>query len=466
MKKRLIIIGILSVLLLGFGLFYLNLPIIELDNHVKVEINSEIDPYSYIKDYKKCNKEDIKIDTSKLDTSKLGEQVITYTVKDEVYEVNVNVVDSVAPTFDIVNKDFYVGDEVKAEALVNNIIDQTNTTVSFDKEYDFSKEGHYDVVVVVEDEGKNKTEKNITVKVITDTEKPTLTGVTNKTVTIGSTINYLSGITAKDNRDEKPEVTVDSSAVNTSKTGSYKVKYTVKDQAGNINEYECTITVVEKKVVQTVPSNGEKIVYLTFDDGPSDNTLKILDILDRYNAKATFFVTGDNGSSSKYRSVIKQIHQRGHTVALHTYSHDWNIYKSVDAYFNDLNKIGNIVKDQIGFVPKYIRFPGGSSNTISRNYCKGIMSTLVSEVQRRGYQYYDWNVDSTDASGNNVAKSKIVKASIGYSYNNINILMHDTGAKDTTVQALPEIIEHYAARGYSFKGISDSSFSPHFKVNN
>ena len=102
-----------------------------------------------------------------------------------------------------------------------------------------------------------------------------------------------------------------------------------------------------------------------------------------------------------------------------------------------------MVKDIIGFVPKYVRFPGGSSNTVSRKYCPGIMTVLSRELINRGYQYYDWNGDSTDASGNNVAVSKLIANATSSKANNINILFHDTAAKSTTVQALPAIIENY-----------------------
>ena len=208
----------------------------------------------------------------------------------------------------------------------------------------------------------------------------------------------------------------------------------------------------------------EKVAYLTFDDGPSANTQKILEILDRYNVKATFFVTGNNQA---YNHLIKAAHDKGHTIALHTYCHDYpKIYASTSAYFDDLTKVGNMVKDLIGHVPKYVRFPGGASNTVSRKYCPGIMSVLSKELIARGYQYYDWNVDSTDASGNNVPVSKIVANATNSNANNINILFHDTAAKSTTVQALPAIIENYLSRGYRFEAINDSSFVPHQKVNN
>jgi len=188
-----------------------------------------------------------------------------------------------------------------------------------------------------------------------------------------------------------------------------------------------------------------------------------LDILDKYDAKATFFVTG-NGQ--KYNSYIKEAYDAGHTIGLHTYSHNYSIYTSEETYFEDLTKIGNMVKDIIGYVPKYIRFPGGSSNTVSKKYCSGIMSDLVDAVHEKGYEYYDWNVSSGDASGNNVAVSKIVKNSTSSNANSIVILMHDTDAKDTTVEALSEIIEYYQNKGYVFKGIDDSSYTAQHSVNN
>ena len=147
----------------------------------------------------------------------------------------------------------------------------------------------------------------------------------------------------------------------------------------------------------TDPKDDKKVVYLTFDDGPSENTKRILDILAQYNAKATFFITGANEDCRPY---IKEAYEAGHTIGLHTYTHDYDkVYESDEAYFDDLEKIGEVAKEQIGFVPCFIRFPGGSSNMVSAKYNKGIMSRLVEAVQEKGYQYYDWNLDSGDAAG-------------------------------------------------------------------
>ena len=463
MKKRLIIILVLLLGILGVGYFYTSLPFLDLEKNVEVEINSEIDPYSYITKYRKCDKEDVTIDDSKINLNELGEYIISYSVKDKIYEVNLEVVDTTAPVVEVKDKQIFEGDSIEVKDLISKIEDATETEVSFKKDYNFSKAGEYEAIIVVKDTSDNTTEKEVKIDVVKDTEKPVLKGVSDKTVYLDTKVDFLSGISASDNRDKDLDIEVDSSDVDMSKTGTYTVKYSVKDKAGNANEYSAKFTVIEKKKVVNVEPTGDKVVYLTFDDGPSDNTAKVLKILDKYNAKATFFVTGTN---QKYNYLIKEAYNAGHTIGLHTYSHSYSIYKSVDTYFKDLEKVNKMVKNLIGVESKYIRFPGGSSNTVSRKYCKGIMSTLVTEVQNRGYQYYDWNVSSGDASGNNIATSKIIKESTSSSAKNINLLMHDTSAKDTTVEALPKIIEYYQSKGYVFKAIDDYSYTPHHGVNN
>lgn len=447
------------------GIKILNRPAIEFKNSAeKVEIKGNYNAVDYIKDVHGHDIADIEIDNSAVNIEKLGTYVIKYKINDKEYELQLEVVDTQAPTFDIENLDIDLGMNVKAEDLVKNIKDQTNTTVRFKEDYSFEKAGETNVTVVVEDEAGNQTEKEAIVKIVKDEEKPVLTGLHDFTVSKNGKIDYLSGIKAKDNRDPEPKVTVDSQQVNTAKVGTYEVKYTVTDRSGNKNSYTKTVTVVENKPTSSIGQNGNKVVYLTFDDGPSSNTAKILKVLDQYNAKATFFVTG-NGQ--KYNYLIKEAHNKGHTIGLHTYTHSYSkVYASVNAYFDDLDKIGQMVKGQIGFVPKYIRFPGGASNTVSRKYCKGIMSTLTKEVQARGYQYYDWNASTGDASGNNVAVSKLIKEGTASKANNIMILAHDTAAKSTTAEALPKIIEHYQALGYQFKAIDDNTFTPHQHVNN
>jgi len=222
--------------------------------------------------------------------------------------------------------------------------------------------------------------------------------------------------------------------------------------------------VTSGKVDNNNSSKGKK-AYLTFDDGPSANTKKILDILDTYNVKATFFVIYRGGYESVYRDIVK----RGHTIALHSYSHDYSeIYRSTSAYFRDLDRLSDYVYKLTGVRSKIMRFPGGGSNTVSRSYCRGVMSTLTREVQNRGYRYYDWNVDSGDADASRVAASTIlsnVKRSCG-SQKSAIVLMHDAPGKTTTVTALPDIIRYLRSKGYELLPITESTPQVHHAVNN
>lgn len=208
------------------------------------------------------------------------------------------------------------------------------------------------------------------------------------------------------------------------------------------------------------PAADKKIVYLTFDDGPSEYTEQILEILRENDVKGTFFITG---AKEKYRHLIKEAYDAGHTIGLHTYSHDYSsVYSSENAYFEDLEKIAGVAEEQLGFVPCFIRFPGGSSNRVSEKYSKGIMTDLAAKVQEEGYQYYDWNVDSGD--GANCSKDEIIANSVMDRYQNIMILFHDT--KPQTVEALPQIIQSYKDSGYEFRPIDRAGFVSQHKIFN
>lgn len=235
------------------------------------------------------------------------------------------------------------------------------------------------------------------------------------------------------------------------------------DEAAQAEELDRSDFAVQPgRTVGTTEQSDEKVVYLTLDDGPSQNTQKVLDILDKYNAKATFFVTG---AMPEYKDMIKVAYDKGHTIGMHTYSHDYaKVYASVDSYFQDLDQVAQIVKEEIGYVPCFIRFPGGSSNTISASYTRGIMSTLTKEVQARGYQYYDWNGSSGDGAVRTT--EQLVAQATSFHDNNIVLLSHDSAAKDTTVEALPQIIEYYQSQGYVFKALDLNSYVAHHGVNN
>ena len=210
--------------------------------------------------------------------------------------------------------------------------------------------------------------------------------------------------------------------------------------------------------------NG-KVCYLTFDDGPSNNTLKILDILDNYGVRATFFVVGRG--KLDYLTKMKDA---GHTIALHSDTHDYSkMYVSEDAYFADLNALSAKVKAKIGEDVKLVRFPGGSSNQVSKAHNEGIMTRLTKLLPEKGYYYFDWNVDSGDASTGLLEKEKIVENVLNGAKNkkSICVLMHDTASKTTTVEALPEIIEGLWKMGYHFEVLSpETDQFRHGKLNN
>jgi peptidoglycan/xylan/chitin deacetylase (PgdA/CDA1 family) len=188
----------------------------------------------------------------------------------------------------------------------------------------------------------------------------------------------------------------------------------------------------------------------------------VLDILDQYDAKATFFITAQQPD---YFPMIKKVYDEGHTVGLHSYTHEYDqVYASVDAYFDDLEKIGEVAKEQLGFVPCFIRFPGGASNSISKKYSAGIMTQLTQQVLDKGYQYYDWNVSSGD--GGTVTADQIIAQSETDEYTKVMLLFHDTEAKESTIQALPTVMEYYKNLGYSFKAIDRESLVVHHSVNN
>ncbi len=215
---------------------------------------------------------------------------------------------------------------------------------------------------------------------------------------------------------------------------------------------------------QPTEAPKNKVCYLTFDDGPSDRTLEILDILEKYNAKATFFVVG----SSKLEYLPKIV-EKGHTIGLHSNTHKYQtIYKSTDAYFKDLNALSDKVYNITGIRSKVIRFPGGGSNRVSKSVCKGIMTRLTNQVRIKGYAYFDWNVDSGDAESKGVTAKSITDNVLNAAAkkNSICVLMHDISSKKATVEALPQILEGLKKMGYSFEALTENSYGYCHKVNN
>ncbi len=250
--------------------------------------------------------------------------------------------------------------------------------------------------------------------------------------------------------------------------GTYTLTYRVKDADGN--EATTTRTVVVEGRDQPEPvSMGPKAVYLTFDDGPSQYTQKLLDVLAKYDVKATFFVTANH---KECRDMILAEHAAGHTVAIHTFTHDYKtIYASEMAYFNDLNKMSERIEELIGIRPSIIRFPGGSSNTVSKKYCAGVMTKLTEDMNVMGFQYYDWNVLSGDADKEGPILTEQVYKNVinGIAYNSKNgrssiVLQHDV--KEFSVNAVEDIIKWCLDNGYTFYAIEPTTPTVHQKVAN
>jgi peptidoglycan/xylan/chitin deacetylase (PgdA/CDA1 family) len=202
-------------------------------------------------------------------------------------------------------------------------------------------------------------------------------------------------------------------------------------------------------------------IFLTFDDGPSNSTTgRLLDILKKYNVKATFFVTG-NGSDD----LIKREYAEGHSIGLHTYSHSYKtVYASEEAFFNDLNKVDQRVYNAIGIHTKITRFPGGASNTVSK-FNPGIMTRLAKQLKDKGYKYWDWNISSGDA-GDTKDPDKIfenVTSQVSRDKRNI-VLMHDI--HEYTVNTIERIIIWAKENNYEFCRIEENMDPVHHRIAN
>lgn len=195
-------------------------------------------------------------------------------------------------------------------------------------------------------------------------------------------------------------------------------------------------------------------VYLTFDDGPSENTAKILDILKERNIKATFFVVGFDDEAS--RELYQRIVAEGHTLGMHSYSHKYDmIYKSLNAFKEDMSHLQSYLEEVTGVTPKIMRFPGGSSNHVSNVD----MKELIRYTKEEGLTYFDWNVESGDATSQAYTPDELVQNVMTevVKYNTSVVLMHDTSAKAATVEALVPMIDQLQEMGAELLPIDENT---------
>lgn len=247
------------------------------------------------------------------------------------------------------------------------------------------------------------------------------------------------------------------------KLNQYMMKYSVEYAENGNTENSTTIAAeVDAAVVEPTKLPKEedqtkikgKKVYLTFDDGPSLNTEEILDILAENNIKATFFVIGQTDEHSK--KMYQRIYEEGHTLAMHSYTHQYQkIYKSVNAYKNDMKKLNDLLFNITGQRPRFIRFPGGSSNTVS-----GVgMDKIIRYTKKAGYVYFDWNVINGDATGEELTDQQMIDNVISGVdlYENSVVLMHDCAGKQQTVKTLPKIIKKLKNMDVTMLPINDTT---------
>lgn len=454
-----------AVVLIAAIYFVLN-PIVLKEGVFAKEIHTEYMGTFDVRDHVRWvltgDKSKVKVEGN-VDTSKLGVYKIKIKCGKTAEAVTVNVVDTKAPKVTAADYTTDTIEEVTPQTFNVKVTDAApieKINVNMKHPEPTERDGEFIVKISAKDPSGNVG--RTTVKLIRKDDKtpPVIEVGPALSVTTGQALDdniALNGASVTDDLDKTVKLAYDASGVNTGQPGTYKIVYTAKDRTGNEAR-------VEREVVvsQTI-ADSQKVVYLTFDDGPSANTAKILDILAKYSIKGTFFVTGNDAS---YRYLIQRAASEGHTVGLHTYTHNYNIYASEDTFFGDLGMVHDLVKSLTGIDSHHMRFAGGSSNTVSASYNSGIMSRLVTAVQNRGFRYYDWNVSSGDAAGNRVPVESIVRNSTGYNQNHLCILMHDSRPKTTTVEALPSIIEHYKAKGYTFLPINDSTPIFHHGVNN
>ena len=210
---------------------------------------------------------------------------------------------------------------------------------------------------------------------------------------------------------------------------------------------------VESDSENFAEENDQLKVYLTFDDGPSDNTSAILDTLAKYNVKATFFVVGKTDDQSK--EMYQRIVNEGHTLGMHSYSHKYSVvYDSLDAFETDFNQLQSYLYDITGQECRLYRFPGGSSNQVSNTD----MSEFIRFLNEEGVTYFDWNVSSGDATSQAYTADELLNVLTDVpKYKTSVVLMHDSNTKSTTVEALGPMIEALQGMGAQILPIDENT---------
>ncbi len=388
-----------------------------------------------------------------VDTSILGETTLYYTYQSHKktlkLEQRVVVEDKNPPVITIEAETLRVCPNGKVIPFSYEVVDDYDGDL---KEKSSIKVEDGFVIIEATDSSSNKVEKKISA-FVEDKEAPVITMSEASSITIVEGSTYVEpSVSAVDDCDE---VTVTSTgSVDTKVPGTYTITYEAVDTSSNKAVLERSVKVKQKMT--------GSIIYLTFDDGPSSYTSYLLDVLKKYGVKATFFVTGSGPDD-----MILRAYNEGHSIALHTNTHNYSyVYSSVDNFFEDLYAVQERVKRITGYTSYLMRFPGGSSNTVSRYYDGGshIMSTLVEEVENRGFHYFDWNVSSGDAGGASTSSEVYSNVVSTLKRGSSVVLQHDI--KKFSVDAVERIIQYGLENGYQFASLDETSYGAHHGINN
>jgi peptidoglycan/xylan/chitin deacetylase (PgdA/CDA1 family) len=463
MKKLWIAVLVIGLILTGrFSLltFASNLSFELLgDNPLHVEATTNfIEPGVKIT----LNKKDVSDKVSikgEVDTSKTGTYEITYTysylMKTYSKKREVIVEDTVGPTIELTDGtevtassiDLYEEPGYKAtDAVDGDCTDSVKITQT-------EKKDRVIITYTATDSLGNQSEATRTV-LLKDVVKPTIELLGDEHITLKKGESFEEpGVKAVDDLDGDISAFVKSSGyIDMFAAGDYEITYTAKDNAGNEASVKRTVTV--SKAAVTNP------VYLTFDDGPSTTvTPQILKTLKANDINATFFIVNYDNNKEKLK-VLKTMIKNGNTLGIHAYSHDWSAaYSKDNAYVDGLDKMSSMIWNDLQYVPFAVRFPGGSNNSVSKRYNTGVMTRLIQSVPEAGYTYYDWNVYDGDSDGPVASVSKIVNnvtKNLKKGRNNI-VLMHDISTKQTTADALSQIITWGKKHGYTFYPITQQT---------
>ena len=384
-----------------------------------------------------------------VDTQKLGVYTIVYSVrfmgKEGAVSRTVTVVDTQAPIIELVsNPESYTlpGQEYEEEGYSaidkcdGDLTDQVERRVEGGK-----------VIYAVTDASGNRAEVERIIR-YHDPVAPELTLKGDPKISIDAGTWWTDpGYSATDNieGDITGKVKV-SGAVNGYMAGTYELIYTVTDNYGNKATAKRVVTVNAMKRPEVVVPNG-KVIYLTFDDGPDENTERLLQVLKKYDVKATFFVV-----NTGRLDLLDDVAAEGHSLGIHSKTHRYEkIYANEDAFFEDFYAMQDLIYQYSGVKTMLTRFPGGSSNITSAKYNEGIMTRLTQAVKDQGFRYFDWNVDSKDAGGAATADEVFANVIKGIQNNPKNysvVLQHDI--KDYSVDAVEQIILWGLNNGYTF----------------